>query len=66
MKAPTTTPTPVKASWADQKAKLKVKFPALVDSDLIYEDGKKNEMLTKIQVKLGKTPEELTAIISAL
>jgi hypothetical protein len=33
---------------------------------LQYENGKKDEMLTKIHVKLGKTKEELASIIAAL
>lgn len=49
-----------------KKAKLKAKFTILTDADLNYEDGKKDEMLNKVQVKLGKTKEELAKIIAAL
>lgn len=62
----TTTPTPVKGNWNEQKGKLKAKFSNLTDADLHYEDGKKEQMLTKIEAKLGKTKEELATIISAL
>lgn len=61
-----TTPVTAKANWSDQKAKLKVKFSALTDSDLQYEDGKKDEMMTRIQKKLGKSKEELDSIIATL
>jgi hypothetical protein len=57
---------PVKANWTEQKDKLKAKFPVLSDSDLRYENGKKDEMYTRIEAKIGKTKEELAAIISAL
>jgi uncharacterized protein YjbJ (UPF0337 family) len=62
-KSNTATVTP---NWSEQKAKLKAKFPTLTDADLQYADGKKDEMLTKVQTKLGKTKEELTKIISSL
>ncbi len=63
------TPAPVKEiveNWNEQKAKLKAKFPVLTDADLLFEEGKKDEMLKKISVKLGKTKEELAALISGL
>lgn len=58
--------TEVKGNWNEQKGKLKQKFAVLTDDDLMYESGKKDEMLGKIQIKLGKTKDELHAIISAL
>ncbi|TND01984.1 MAG: csbd family protein [Bacteroidetes bacterium] len=62
----TINPAPVKGNWNEQKGKLKAKFSTLTDSDLHYENGKKDEMLTKIQNKLGKTKEEFAAIVAAL
>lgn len=53
-------------NWKEQKGKLKAKFATLTDADLHYEEGKKDEMLRNVQTKLGKTKEELTAIIAAL
>jgi len=61
-----TNKTVVKTDWNEQKAKLKKKFATLTDNDLMYETGKKDEMLAKLQVKLGKTKEELHKIIEAL
>jgi uncharacterized protein YjbJ (UPF0337 family) len=61
-----TTAMPGKANWSDQKTKLKAKFTTLTDTDLQYEDGKKDEMMTRIQQKLGKSKEELATIISTL
>ena len=58
--------TEVKGTWNEQKGKLKQKFAILTDNDLLFEDGKKDEMLGKIQVKLGKTKEELHKIIAGL
>jgi len=58
--------TELKGNWLEQKGKLKQKFAALTDDDLLFEQGKKDEMLGKIGVKLGKTKEELHKIIEAL
>jgi uncharacterized protein YjbJ (UPF0337 family) len=56
-------PNPGKENWGEQKAKLKAKFPALTDSDLNYDNGKKDEMFGRVQKKLGKTREELNTIM---
>ena len=56
----------IKSCWAEKKEKLKEKFAMLTKSDLILEDGKKDLMLSKLQIKLGKTKEELLAILSSL
>lgn len=53
-------------NWSEKKTKLKAKFPVLTDSDLRYENGKKDEMLGKVHEKLGKTREELDTIIAEL
>lgn len=58
--------TEIKGSWKEQKGKLKQKFAVLTDNDLMFEEGKKEEMLGKLQVTLGKTKEELYKIIGAL
>jgi uncharacterized protein YjbJ (UPF0337 family) len=58
--------TELKGTWEEQKGKLKQKFAALTDNDLMFSEGKKEEMLGRIQIKLGKTKEELHNIISSL
>ena len=58
--------TEVKGNWNEQKGKLKQKFATLTDNDLMFAEGKKEEMLGKLQIKLGKTKEELHKIIAAL
>jgi len=58
--------TELKGTWEEQKGKLKQKFAALTDNDLMFSEGKKEEMLGRIQIKLGKTKEELHEIISSL
>ena len=52
--------------WTDQKIKLKHKFKTLMDYDLNFVDGQKEDMILKLQIKLGKTKEEILKIISDL
>jgi uncharacterized protein YjbJ (UPF0337 family) len=56
----------LKGNWNEQKGKLKQKFAILTDNDLMFADGKKDEMLGKLQVTLGKSREELLSIIASL
>ncbi len=58
--------TEVKGKWNEQKGKLKQKFATLTDDDLMFEEGKKDEMLGRLQIKLGKTKEELHDFIASL
>lgn len=58
--------TEIKGTWNEQKGKLKQRFAVLTDNDLMFEEGKKDEMLGKLQIILGKTKEQLRAIIAAL
>jgi uncharacterized protein YjbJ (UPF0337 family) len=58
--------TELKGNWKEQKGKLKQKFATLTDDDLLFAEGKKDEMMGKLQTKLGKTKEELHKIISDL
>lgn len=58
--------TELKGDWHEKKGKLKQKFAMLTDNDLLFAEGKKEEMLGRIQARLGKTKAELEAIISSL
>jgi len=58
--------TEITGNWNEQKGKLKQKFAFLIDSDLLFEEGRKDEMIGKLQMKLGKTKEELSRIIEEL
>ena len=58
--------TEAKGNWNEQKGKLRQKFAALTDNDLMFAEGKKDEMLGRLQKTLGKTKEELRAIIAGL
>jgi uncharacterized protein YjbJ (UPF0337 family) len=58
--------TQAKGNWNEIKGKLKQQFATLTDNDLLFAEGKKDEMIGRIQIKLGKTKEEMHKIISEL
>lgn len=58
--------TELEGKWNEQKGKLKQKFAELTDDDLMFAEGKKDEMLGRLQIKLGKTKEELHKVLSEL
>jgi uncharacterized protein YjbJ (UPF0337 family) len=41
----------VKGNWNEQKGLLKQKFASLTDDDLLFVEGKKDEMWGKLQKK---------------
>ena len=56
----------VKGTWEEQKGKLKQSFAILIENNLMFDEGKKEEMMGKVQAKLGKTKEEFEKIIAEL
>jgi uncharacterized protein YjbJ (UPF0337 family) len=53
-------------NWNEQKGKLKQKYAFLTDNDLMYAKGREEELYGRLQIKLGKTKEELHDIIKGL
>jgi uncharacterized protein YjbJ (UPF0337 family) len=58
--------TELKGNWNETKGKLKQKFAMLTDSDFLFLEGKQDELLGRLQARLGKTNEEIKKIISDL
>ncbi len=58
--------TELKGNWNEIKGKLKQKFAMLTDSDLLFTEGKEEEMYGRLQTRLGKTKEEIHKLINAL
>jgi uncharacterized protein YjbJ (UPF0337 family) len=56
----------LKGNWEELKGKLKQKYADLTDDDLLYEEGQRDEMMGKLQQKLGKTQEEIADAINDL
>lgn len=56
----------LRENWSEIKEKLKQKFGMLTESDLLFNQGKQDEMLTRLQTKLGRTKAEIQKIILEL
>lgn len=54
----------ISGNWNVIKGKLKQEYGELTEDDLAYEDGKEDELLGRLEVKLGKTKDEVNEIIS--
>ena len=55
----------VLGNWNVIKGKLKQRYGDLSDSDLMYEQGKEEEMLGRIQRKTGESRQELRNFIDS-
>jgi uncharacterized protein YjbJ (UPF0337 family) len=55
-----------KGSWNEVKGKLKQKYGQLSDNDLAFAQGKDDELLGRLQQKLGKSKEDLRKEIENL
>ena len=49
----------LKGNWNQMKGKLKEEFAELTDNDLMYEEGKEDQLLGTLQEKTGKTKEQV-------
>jgi uncharacterized protein YjbJ (UPF0337 family) len=58
--------TELEINWIELKAKLKQEFTMLADSDVLVVESKQDELLGRLQSKLGKTKEELHKLILEL
>jgi len=56
----------IKGNMNEQKGKLKQKFALMTNNELMFLDGKKEELLGKHQTKLGSTKDDLKKIIAGL
>ena len=55
-----------KGSWNEVKGKLKQKYGQLTDDDLSFTEGKDEELLGRLQQRLGRSKEEIRAEIEKL
>ena len=55
-----------KGNWNETKGKLKQKYAQLTDDDLTFAEGKDDELLGRLQQKLGKSKEALRSEIENL
>lgn len=53
-------------NWNDLKGKVKKQYASLTEDDLLYEEGKDDELVGRIQKKIGKTKDEVIEWIEKL
>lgn len=56
----------LKGKWNQVKGKLKQKYADLTDDDLLFTEGKEDELYGRLQQRLGKTKDEIRKEIEAL
>lgn len=49
----------IKGNWNELKGRVKQEWAGLTEDDLLYEEGKEDELLGRIQIKTGKTRDEI-------
>ncbi|MBL0745121.1 CsbD family protein [Chryseolinea lacunae] len=49
----------IKGTWNEAKGKLKQKYGELTDDDLTFAEGKEDELIGRLQKRLGKTKDEV-------
>ena len=53
----------IKGNWNEVKVKLKQKYAQLTDDDLTFAEGKEEELLGRLQQRLGKNKDEIRRAI---
>ena len=56
----------LKGSWNQVQGKLKQKYAQLTDDDLMLVEGKEDELIGRLQKRLGKTKEDIQTEIENL
>jgi uncharacterized protein YjbJ (UPF0337 family) len=56
----------LKGNWNEIKGKIKKQYADLTDDDLRYDEGQSDELVGRIQKKIGKTKEEVINWIQGL
>ncbi|MGC3943485.1 MAG: CsbD family protein [Chryseolinea sp.] len=56
----------LKGNWNEVKGKLKQKYANLTDDDLLFTEGKEDELYGRLQKRLGKSKDELKKEIESI
>ena len=49
----------LKGTWNELKGKAKQAYADLTDDDLLYQEGKEDELIGRLQTKTGKTRDQV-------
>jgi len=55
-----------RGSWNQVAGKLKKQFGNLTDDDVMYSEGQEDELLGRLETKLGRSRDEVRTIIENL
>ena len=55
-----------KGNWNEVKGKLKQRYGQLTDDDVAFTEGKEDELLGRLQDKLGQTKDEIRKAIAEI
>ncbi len=58
--------TSLKGKWKEMSGKLKQTYADLTDDDLLYVEGKEEELIGRLQAKLGKSKEDIHKLIDSI
>jgi len=56
----------LKGNWNELKGKVKQQYADLTDDDLLYEEGKEDELIGRLQKKTGKARDEVVNWLNQL
>ncbi len=56
----------LKGTWNELKGKVKQQYADLTDDDLLYEEGKEDELIGRIQKKTGQARDEVVDWLNQL
>ncbi len=56
----------ISGNWKEIKGKLKQKYGQLTDDDLTYAEGKEEEMVGRLEKKLGKSKDEVRSMLDKM
>jgi uncharacterized protein YjbJ (UPF0337 family) len=56
----------IKGSWNELQGKLKQQYGNLTDDDLLFSEGKEDELLGRLQKRLGKSKDEVRQMLEKL
>lgn len=56
----------LKGRWNEIKGKVKQSYADITDDDLLYEEGKEDELIGRLQRKTGKARDEVVEWLNGL
>jgi uncharacterized protein YjbJ (UPF0337 family) len=62
----TSSSTIAKGNWNEIKGRLKQKYANLTEDDLLFVEGKEDELMGRLQKKLGKSDREIRDILGRI